>query len=157
MQIVKKKQSECSAENKKHYRPLQDKTPRYTVKEVAELLGITTHAVRYYDNEGLVPDVMRGTGNARFFSEFNVGWLRVVHCLRETGLSIAGIKHYIDLSAQGDETLEERCQIIFAQEAVLQQQIDDLNRQMEIMQYKKEYYIKLLEEHKKKKRNSNSK
>ena len=152
--MAKKKQSECSTESQKNNQSSQDKTPRYTVKEVAELLGITTHAVRYYDNEGLVPNVMRGPGNARFFSEFNVGWLRVVHCLRVTGLSITGIKHYIDLCAQGDETLENRCQIISAQEAVLQQQIDDLNHQIEILQYKKKYHIKLLEEYKKKKRNS---
>ena len=79
------------------YRPSYDRTPRYTVKQVAEMMEMSAYTIRYYENAGLIPDVDRSGGNARMFSDYTLGWLRLVHCLRMTGLPIEGVKHYIDL------------------------------------------------------------
>ena len=62
----------------------RDKTPKYTVKEVAEMMELSTYTVRYYENAGLVPEVDRSEGNIRLFSDYSLGWLRLVHCLRAT-------------------------------------------------------------------------
>ena len=67
---------------------LTDRTPRYTVKEIAEKMNLTTYAVRYYDNAGLIPYVERTSGNIRLFSDYNLAWLKIVHCLRSTGLPV---------------------------------------------------------------------
>ena len=72
---------------------LTDRTPRYTVKEMAEKMGLTTYAVRYYDNAGLIPEVGRSSGNSRLFSDYNLAWLKIVHCLRSTGLPITDLLH----------------------------------------------------------------
>jgi len=122
-----------------------DKTPKYTVKEVAEMTGLSTYTVRYYENSGLIPGVDRTGGNIRMFSDYNLGWLRLVHCLRATGLSIDRILHYIRLCFEGDSTIAERAELIFAQEKVLRDQLDALNKQMEVLQYKKKYYQQLLD------------
>ncbi len=127
--------------------PLTDKTPRYTVKEVADIMGLTPYAVRYYDNSGLIPDVYRAGANVRLFSDYSLGWLRLVHCLRATGLSVEGVKHYIDMCLVGDSTIPERAQLIFQQERILREQIRDLKKQMAILQYKKSYYENLLVTH----------
>lgn len=121
-----------------------DKTPRYTVKEVAQVLGISSYAVRYYDNSGLVPGVYRAGANVRLFSDYSVSWLKLVHCLRTTGLPIEGVKRYIDLCLQGESTVPERAEIIFQQEKALREQLRDLKKQMEILKYKKAYYENLL-------------
>ncbi len=121
-----------------------DKTPRYTVKEVAEKTGLSTYTVRYYENSGLIPGVDRTGGNIRMFSDYNLGWLRLVHCLRATGLAIDKIRHYIKLCFEGDATIPERAELIFKQEKVLRDQLDALNKQMEVLQYKKQYYEQLL-------------
>ena len=73
----------------------RDKTPKYTVKEVAEMMELSTYTVRYYENAGLVPEVDRSEGNIRLFSDYSLGWLRLVHCLRATGLPIEGVRRYI--------------------------------------------------------------
>ena len=126
------------------FQPSTDKTPRYTVKEVAQILGISSYAVRYYDNSGLVPGVHRAGANIRLFSDYSVSWLKLVHCLRTTGLSVEGVKRYIELCLQGDSTVPERAEIIFQQEKVLRTQIRELKKQMEILKYKKAYYENLL-------------
>lgn len=127
------------------YKPLTDKTPKYTVKEIAEMLELSTYTVRYYDNVGLLPGVDRTDGNIRNFSDYNLSWLRLVHCLRSTGLPIKDVKHYIDMCLKGDSTIPERAELIFQQEKSLRRQIKILQKQMEVLKYKKAYYQNLLE------------
>jgi len=123
---------------------LTDRTPRYTVKQMAEKMGLTAYAVRYYDNAGLIPEVGRSSGNSRLFSDYNLAWLKIVHCLRSTGLPITEVRRYIQMCQEGDSTIPERAAMIAAQEKSLRAQLDELNRQMEILQYKKHYYETLL-------------
>lgn len=122
-----------------------DKTPKYTVKQVAEMMGLSVYTVRYYDNEGLIPDVGRTATNARVFSDYNIRWFKVVHCLRATGLSIESIRDYISMCAQGDSTIPQRAELIFKQEKVLREQFNALREQMKLLKNKKEYYRQLLQ------------
>ena len=127
------------------YRPSYDRTPRYTVKQVAEMMEMSAYTIRYYENAGLIPDVDRSGGNARMFSDYTLGWLRLVHCLRMTGLPIEGVKHYIDLCQEGDSTIPERAELIFKQEKSLREQLRILKKQMEVLKYKKKFYQDLLD------------
>ena len=129
------------------YRPSYDRTPKYTVKQVAEMMEMSAYTIRYYENAGLIPDVDRSGGNARMFSDYTLGWLRLVHCLRMTGLPIEGVKHYIDLCQEGDTTIPERAELIFKQEKSLREQLRILKKQMEVLKYKKKFYQDLLNNH----------
>jgi len=121
-----------------------DKTPKYTVKEVAKIMSVSAHTVRYYDNEGLIPFVSRTQSNIRMFSEYDLSWFKTVHCLRATDLSISDIKTYINLCLKGNKTIPQRAKIIFNQEKKLQEHLKELQKQMEILQKKKKYYKNLL-------------
>lgn len=121
-----------------------DKTPKYTVKDVAKIMNVSTHTVRYYDNEGLIPFVSRTQSNIRMFSEYDLSWIRTVHCLRATNLSINDIKKYIDLCLKGNKTIPQRAKIIFNQEKNLKEHLKLLQEQMKILQIKKKYYTDLL-------------
>ena len=127
------------------YRPSHDRTPKYTVKQVSDMMEMSAYTIRYYENVGLIPDVDRSGGNARMFSEYTLGWLRLVHCLRMTGLPIEEVKHYIDLCQEGDSTIPERAELIFKQEKSLRNQLRVLKKQMEVLKYKKKFYQDLLE------------
>jgi len=129
------------------YKPLTDRTPKYTVKDVAKIVGLSAYAVRYYENSGLIPFVGRSDGNIRKFSDYSVSWLQLVHCLRSTGLPVTEVKHYVEMCLAGDSTVPERAKIIFQQERRLRKQLEELNAQMEILQYKKAHYEKLLKTH----------
>ena len=121
-----------------------DKTPKYTVKKVAEIMNISEHTVRYYDNEGLIPFVSRTQSNIRLFSDNDLNWIKTVHCLRAMDLSIKDIKKYIELCLKGDKTIQQRAEIIFNQENKLKEHLKELQEQMKVLQKKKKYYNDLL-------------
>ena len=127
---------------------INDHLPLYTVKEVCKKIGLTPHAIRFYDSKGLLPVIARSEGNVRLFSKFDLSWLQVVHCFRATGMSVADVKRYIDLCKEGDGTLDERWQIILEQEKKLKEQIRDLKEQMKILQTKKAHYVEMFEQKK---------
>lgn len=108
------------------------------------MLGLSKHAIRYYDNENLLPYVSRSESNIRLFSDYDIQWLKTVNCLRYSGLSIVQIKNYIKMCLQGDETIIDRAKIIFQQEKVLEEKAKEITKQLEVIKYKKAYYEKLI-------------
>lgn len=116
----------------------------YTVKQVAEILGISVHTVRYYDDKGLIPGTKRNSANQRVFDDEELEWLFVSVTLRNTGLSLAEIKRYITLYQQGDDTLPERYQIMQEQRARTIQEMEDLKLRLAVLDRKLEHYGKLL-------------
>ncbi len=98
----------------------------YTVKEVAELLGVSVHTVRYYDDRGLIPGTKRNSANQRLFDDMEVEWLFISLTLKNTGLSLKDVKHYIELYQQGDSTLSERYEIMRMQKEKTIQEMEEL-------------------------------
>ncbi|MEZ7893048.1 MAG: MerR family transcriptional regulator [Candidatus Wallbacteria bacterium] len=123
---------------------VHSRVPKYTVKDISEMLGMSKHTIRYYDNENLLPYVSRSESNIRLFSEYDIQWLKTVNCLRYSGLTIAQIKNYIQMCLQGDETISERAQLIFQQEKILEEKAKEINEQLEVIRFKKAYYEKLI-------------
>ena len=83
----------------------------YTVGEMAKRLGVPASTLRYYDKEGLLPQVERSPGGIRMFQESDYEWLRMIGCMKKAGMSIRDIRHYIQLSAQGDDTIGDRLEM----------------------------------------------
>ncbi len=83
----------------------------YTISEVAEMMGTSPSTLRYYDKEGLLPNVKRVNG-IRVFEKEDFPWLRVLNCLKNTGMPIRKIREYVELAGRGDETLQERYELI---------------------------------------------
>ena len=117
----------------------------YTVKEVAELLGVSVHTVRYYDDKGLIPGTKRNAANQRLFDDMEVEWLFVSLTLKNTGLSLKDVKHYIELYGRGDSTLPERYEIMRKQKEKTLQEIEELKLRLAVLDRKIDHYGKLLE------------
>lgn len=84
----------------------------YTVKQVASILGVSVHTVRYYDARGLIPGSKRNQANQRVFDDLALEWLFVSLTLHRTGLPLEEVKRYISLYQQGESTLGERFQLM---------------------------------------------
>lgn len=117
----------------------------YTVKEVAELLGVSVHTVRYYDDKGLIPGTKRNAANQRLFDDMEVEWLFVSLTLKNSGLSLKNVKHYIDLYQQGDSTLQERYKLMTEQKEKTLHEMEDLKLRLALLDRKIAHYGKLLE------------
>ncbi|MBR1825661.1 MAG: MerR family transcriptional regulator [Alphaproteobacteria bacterium] len=112
----------------------------YSIGEVAKLMGITTYTLRYYEKEGLLPNIRKNSAGLRRFSEHDLAWLNILECLKSTGLPLKEIKRYLELSKEGDKTLQERLQIFLKQKQHLEEQIRALSDNMEKINFKIKYY-----------------
>lgn len=117
-----------------------------SVKEVADKLGVSPHTIRYYDNMGLLPDVTRDEHGARVFTQEQLEWLGIVLCMRSTGLSVSGIRHYMELVEKGDSTLYQRYQIIMEQKRRAEAERAEIDKKLGILARKQAAYEKLLAE-----------
>jgi DNA-binding transcriptional MerR regulator len=112
----------------------------YTVGEMAKRLGVTASTLRYYDKEGLLPFVERSSGGIRMFKDVDYEWLQVIDCLKKTGMRLANIKVFIEMSMQGDTTIDDRLEMIISQREAVKHQIDNLSETLKILEFKKWYY-----------------
>ena len=111
-----------------------------TIKQFAALCGCSTQTLRYYDKEGLLPFVERSDGGARLFSEKDFGWLKVIECLKRSGLSIKEIKAFTEMAQRGDASLDERLALFTARRAAVRGMIEELRETLAVLDFKCWYY-----------------
>ena len=116
----------------------------YTIKEVAEKMDVSEHTLRFWAKSGFFPFIKRDANNIRQFSESDLEWVRIVKCLRSVGTENKAIKRYIDLCIVGDTTIPERNGIIQATKIKAQQQMEDLKKQLALLDYKEKFYQNLI-------------
>ncbi len=112
----------------------------YTVGETAKVLGVAPSTIRYYDKEGLFPFVERSGGGIRMFQDKDFEWLFVIDCLKKTGMPIKDIKRYIDMSLKGDETINERLELLLKRRENVKEQMRQLQNTLDVLDYKCWYY-----------------
>lgn len=112
----------------------------YTVGEMAKLMGVPASTLRYYDKEGLLPFVERSEGGIRVFKESDYEWLKVIECLKKTGMQLKDIRSFILMAMEGDSTIDERLELIIKQREAVKKQIADLQETLATLDFKKWYY-----------------
>ena len=119
----------------------------YTIKEVADKMEVSEHTLRFWAKSGFFPFLQRDNNNIRRFSENDLNWVRIVKCLRSVGTQNKDIKKYIDLCIVGDSTIKERYQIILDTKAKALEQMEELKKQLELLDYKENFYKNLIKNH----------
>ena len=115
----------------------------YTISEAAEKTGLPPSTIRYYDKEGLLPNIKRKNG-IRVFEDMDLRLMGLLTCLKNTGMPIKRIREYVELTSKGDDTLRERYEIIKAQRQFVLDQIEQLQYYLEELDFKDWYYNKAL-------------
>ena len=116
----------------------------YTVKEVAKKMEVSEHTIRFWAKSGFFPFVKRNSNNIRQFEENDLEWVRIVKCLRGVGIDNKSIKKYIELCIIGDSTIKERYDIIKKTREKAQKQMKELKKQLELLNFKENYYNELI-------------
>jgi len=112
----------------------------YSISEVANELNLTVYTLRYYDKEGLIPFVERTPSGIRVFKQSDIDALRIVECLKASGMPIKEIKHFIDWCSEGDSTLQQRYDMFLERKAIVEAQMEELKKTMEVIEHKCFYY-----------------
>lgn len=116
----------------------------YSMKTVCEKTGMTYEGLKFYCNQGLVPNVKRDAGNRRVFDEQDVAWIESLSCLKRCGLSIQEMQHYMRLCLQGEATILERKDILAQKRQVLLERIDQLQGAVAYIDHKQAFYDAVL-------------
>ena len=112
----------------------------YSIGEAAQRMHLSAPTLRYYDKEGLLPFVDRSAGGARMFKESDFEWLRLIECLKSTGMPIRDIKQFIDWYMEGDTTLPQRRDMFYERKRAVEAQIEMLQATLDMIDYKCWYY-----------------
>jgi DNA-binding transcriptional MerR regulator len=117
----------------------------YTIRQVAEKMGVTIPTLRYYDKEGLLPFIDKKPDGTRVFKDEDFKVLYIITCMKKSGMAIKDIKRFMDFCQEGDSTLQERLEVFLERKEAVQKQMEELNNIMEIINHKIWYYETAIE------------
>lgn len=115
-----------------------------TIGQVSALTGLSTHTLRFYEQEGLLAPVRRDAAGRRVFVQQEVEWLRVCMKLRSSGMPLPEIHRYAQLARQGAGNEAERLEILRRHEERVRQQVADLQEALDVIHHKVEIYLEHL-------------
>ena len=118
---------------------------RYTIKQMAEMFGVTEHTLRFYMDKGLLP-CQRDGGNRRVFNEESVNWMQGVRCLKDCGASIEDIQEYcrLCLLEESEENMRARYAIIVKQRTEVYKRLEEAKAAEKYMDEKAAHYEAIL-------------
>ena len=111
----------------------------YSIGQVAEMFGLPISTLRYYDKQGLFPNMERVSG-IRKFSETEIEALRVIECLKKAGMEIRDIKQFMAWCKEGPATYPQRKELFETQKAHMEEEITRMSRTLDMLKFKCWYY-----------------
>ena len=116
----------------------------YSMKEACALTHMTYENLKFYCNEGLVPNVKRDSRNYRVFDEHDIKWIQSLNCLKNCGMSITEMKEYLALCLKGESSIPERKVILAGKKEALLQSITELQNAIAFIDWKQGFYDDVL-------------
>ena len=117
----------------------------FTIGQVSEMFDLPVSTLRYYDKEGLFPELNRTSG-IRQFTEKEVEALRVIECLKKTGLQIKDIKLFMSWCMEGSSTYTKRKELFENQKKQVEKEINELNQTLDMLNFKCWYYSEVIKD-----------
>jgi DNA-binding transcriptional MerR regulator len=106
-----------------------------TIAEVADLLDLSPHTLRYYERIGLI-EVGRDSGGHRVYEPAAVRRLVFLTRMRLSGMAIRDLQHYVALVDAGEDTVPERLEMLLEHRDTVRRQIRELTLSLAATEYK---------------------
>ena len=116
----------------------------YTMMQVCKETNMTYQTLKYYCNEGLIPNVKRDSNNRRIFNEKDLKWIKDLVCLKKCGMSIQEMKEYLELCLQGESTIPQRKEMLARKQEALRVSIRELEDSVAYIDWKQNFYDEVL-------------
>ena len=117
----------------------------YKIQDVARIMNLPASTIRYYEKEGLLPFIQRLDSGYRIFTEQDIRSLRVIECLKKSGMPLKEIRQFIQWIQEGDSSLEKRYEMFLERKRIVESQIYELQNTLHFIDYKCQYYQAALE------------
>ena len=116
----------------------------YTMMQTCEETHMTYQALKFYCNEGLVPNVKRDKNNRRIFDDRDIAWINSLVCLKTCGMSIQEMKEYLALCLQGESTIPQRKVLLAQKQEALRTSVQELQDSIAYIDWKQNFYDEVL-------------
>lgn len=116
----------------------------FTMKEACEQTQLSYETLKFYCNQGLVPNVKRDKNNHRIFDKRDIAWINSLNCLKKCGMSINEMKEYINLCLIGETTIPERKVILDIKKKALLEQLKQVEDCIAYIDWKQNFYDDVL-------------
>lgn len=116
----------------------------YAMKEACEKTGLAYETLKYYCNQGLVPNVKRDEKNRRIFDDRDIAWINSLNCLRNCNMSIQEMREYIQLCMEGEVSIPERKQILAKKRQSLEEELKRIQDSIDYIDWKQGFYDDIL-------------
>ena len=116
----------------------------YSIQEVSKRTGLTAHTLRYYEKEGLLSGVERTQGGFRQYTDEDLERLGLICCLKNTGMSIQEIARFVQLTHEGDHTLEERVELLRAHRERVLERMAEMQKHLDKVTWKLNFFTEKL-------------
>jgi DNA-binding transcriptional MerR regulator len=112
----------------------------WSVSEAAERVGLTTHTLRWYEQEGLVEPVGRDSAGRRRYTQEDLDRLNMLTCLRRTGMPVRDMRRYAELARLGEETMAARLALFQQHRERVLARIAELQEDLKYIEHKIDWY-----------------
>ena len=116
----------------------------YSIQDVSKKTGLTAHTLRYYEKEGLISGVERSQGGFRQYTDEDLERLGLICCLKNTGMSIQEIARFVQLTHEGNHTLQERVELLRAHRENVLARIAEMEKHLEKVTWKLNFFTEKL-------------
>lgn len=116
----------------------------FSMKQACEQTNLPYETLKFYCNQGLIPNVKRDSNNYRIFDENDIAWINSLNCLRNCGMSISEMKDYIKLCLEGESTIPERKEILAIKRQSLLEQQKLIQESIDYIDWKQGFYDDVL-------------
>ena len=111
----------------------------YTIGQVSEMFHLPISTLRYYDKEGFFPNLER-KGNIRYFSDNELEAIRIIECLKQSGLEIKDRKQFFEWVTEGSSSYTKRKELFEHRKAAVKEEIKQLEKTLAMLEFKCWYY-----------------
>lgn len=115
----------------------------YTMKQACEATGLSYETLKFYCNEGLVPNVERDAMNRRVFNDGNIFWIKSVVCMKNCGMGIEAMRRYISLGMD-EAGIHERKAMLEVQRRELEEKMAAIQESLDYIAHKNQLYDDIL-------------
>jgi len=116
----------------------------FTIDEAAQRMGMSKDTLRYYEKEGLLPPIAKGSNRHRHYTADDLGWVKFLQLLRGTGMPIREMKSFVALTWAGDQTIAERVEVLERYRVALRERMAADVEHLKFLDYKIDVYSDLL-------------
>lgn len=116
----------------------------YSMKETCKKTGLTYDTLKFYCNEGLIPNVKRNKSNYRVFDDNDINWIKSLSCLKNCGMSIMEMKEYLELCLKGESSIPERKQVLDIKLKELEHKKQEIQDSIDYINWKQNFYDDVL-------------